>query len=288
MPDPDRKTVAEAIEDIEARTLEEEPDSPVEEETPEEEQPEAVEVFGQKLTKEEWEEYRQARDNQAKMVASHTQRSQELADERRRIREEEARLRKQLSEVEYLKELARRDPEAAAAYLRGDEDVAEEVTAGRHTKELADRVARIEMTEQEKAQRDAMEKVRSEVISQVSGKDLLKDDLDEHVDFLMTRVVSLARQGKINSENWRSELGRLVDERSKREKSRLDSYLEKHGKLVKHKEKVRKMSAPRSSEGRPITPEPEANRVTPRRGGRVDWDKVTQDAISFEKERSGS
>lgn len=284
-----KQTVDEAIEALEQKALDGESEGQEGQSEGQAEEPETVEVFGVTLRKDEWEKHREAFENQSRMVAAHTQRSQELAEERRKFQEEIESFRPHLEELDRVRQLAQKDPEAAVRYLAGesdddDDDEPRTRKRARADSETTRRLERLEQERQAEKQASARAQLRKVIRDNASQDPYLKDDPDTYVDEIERR---LYRKPGITAETWQSALKDVVSDVSSAAKKAEDRILEKHGlKSSKDgkRERAKKMSVPRAGNAATKAPEPESQRVTPHRGGRVDWDAVQKQAVNYEKE----
>jgi hypothetical protein len=262
----------------------EETEEVLDEETPE---PDAVTVFGETITKEEWEEHKKAKENISGLVASYTRKFQDLSDQRKELDEFKGKVNERLQEVEHIRTLAQSaGPEAVHAYLSGEElePGADQALA---LKKIQEKLDRLERGNQTSARNAALNEVRAGVLAELQSNDILKTDADSFVNLVQNEL--FAASG-VDVNNWRDKVKEIVTEKATAQESRDRARLERH---LKAKAKGKAATVPRSAGASAPKPTGTKEKRTKWAEGmkniQIDTDDLTRRAEKFmqEYERGG-
>ncbi|MCP5059031.1 MAG: hypothetical protein GY937_20190 [bacterium] len=242
-----------------------------------EETPEELDVFGRKVTREQWDKMLENDENVSGMVAAHTRRSQDLSQRERDLERARSDLENKLREFEHVRSLASNDPEAATRYLAGDPEAATE----KQESDLRNEVREVKETLQAEQKRRAMAALQGTVIKKLKKTTHLKDDPEEHVEEVLK---GLFTDRSVSLDNYTRKADELIESLNEKQKKREARILAKY---AESKEKGKRMTVPKTADARSPTPKAKAaERISPRRDGSVDWDAVDEKAVAFLEERN--
>jgi hypothetical protein len=237
-------------------------------------EPDEVEVFGEKITKSEWEQRKKDSENIGRMAAAHTQRSQELASERDRIA---ARAR----EIERLEQVARQDPQAAMAMLTGQEPDDESAARVAYQR-LVQRLDDLEASKKRESSKRAIEEIEGTIRREVRNNPVLQDFADDYVSSVRGALLS---DRELSESNYQDRIRHHVSETADLQKRR-DALRQR--KIKEARAKGKRASVPRSAGGTAPKPRAARNEETPwapgKKGLDVDWDAVDKKAVKYLQE----
>jgi len=240
----------EAVEAGEADEIDEEESE--EEPTTQVDEPEKANVFGVELTKQDFDELVKARDNLNGMVAAHTRRSQELADDRRALERERSEIQERLREVDHIREIAKAGgPEAVSAYLSGEE-LPDEVKLTTDLKDIRQRLDRLDERESAKSQSDAIAEVRHFVRSLVNGEKIF-NGTEDFVTSEVQGILFTLPNSEVNETNWREKAKEIVSKKAEIQEKIIRDRLDE---IIGKTNKGRKATVPPSSGAPAPRPKP--------------------------------